>query len=53
VHKHFFQSKMVLDILNGVQDVEKENKEEEEVNLEEEAIAASTGQLVDPMKQIG
>jgi len=44
---------MVLDILNGVQDVEKENKEEEEVNLEEEAIAASTDQLVDPMKQTG
>ena len=26
VHKHFFQSKIVLDILNKVEDVDKTNK---------------------------
>ena len=53
VHKHFFQSKMVLDILNGVQDMDKENKKEEEVNLEEEVIVALIGQPVNLMKQTG
>jgi len=50
VHKHFFQSKMVLDILKGVEDVDKA-KEEEEIDLEEEVMTASTGQPIDRMKQ--
>jgi len=50
VHKHFFQSKMVLDILKGVEDVDKAKKEEE-IDLEEEVMTASTGQPIDRMKQ--
>ena len=50
VHKHFFQSKIVLDILKGVEDVDKA-KEEEEIDLEEEVVTASTGQPIDRMKQ--
>ena len=41
VHKHFFQSKMVLDI---------PKEEEENEDLEEEAEEASTDQMVDWMK---
>jgi hypothetical protein len=50
VHKHFFQSKIVLDILKGVEDVDKA-KEKEEIDLEEEVVTASTGQPIDRMKQ--
>jgi len=42
VHKHFFQSKMILDIL-----IEKE----EEEDLEKEAETASTDQTIDRMKR--
>jgi hypothetical protein len=44
VHKHFFQSKMVLDI---------PKEEEENEDLEEEAEEASTDQMVDWMKGTG
>jgi len=30
VHKHFFQSKMILDVHKGVEDVDKPKEEEEE-----------------------
>jgi hypothetical protein len=52
VHKHFFQSKMVLNILKGVKDVDKVEKDEVATDLEEKALTASTGQLVDHIKQI-
>jgi len=42
---------MVLKISIGVEDVDKENEEEEEANLEKKVVTASTGQLVDHMKQ--
>ena len=42
VHKHFFQSKMVLDI-----------PKEKEEDLEEEAEATPTNQTVDRMKGTG
>ena len=51
VYKHFFQSKMVLDIFKGVEDVDKIEEEKQEADLKEEAETASTGQLVDYMKQ--
>jgi tetrahydromethanopterin S-methyltransferase subunit A len=44
VHKHFFQSKMVLDI---------PKEEEKEEDLEEEIETASTDQTVDRMKRTG
>ena len=50
VHKHFFQSKMVLDILKGVEDLDK-TKEKEDIDLKEEVVTASTGQPIDRMKQ--
>ena len=53
VYKHFFQSKMVLDIFKGVEDVDKIEEEKQEADLKEEAETASTGQLVDYMKQPG
>jgi hypothetical protein len=52
VHKHFFQSKMVLNILKGVKDVDKVEKDEVATDLEEKALTASTGPLVDHIKQI-
>jgi len=42
---------MVLDISMGVEDVDKENEEEEEADLEKKVVTASIGQLVDHMKQ--
>jgi len=53
VHKHFFQSKMILDISKGVKDMDKEKKDEEKTDLEEKVVTASTGELVDHMKQTG
>jgi hypothetical protein len=44
---------MVLYIHKGVKDVDKANKENEETNLEEKVMIASTSQLVDRMKQTG
>jgi len=43
-----FQSKMVLDIHKGVEDVDKIKKE---ADLENEVMTASTGQSVDHIKQ--
>ena len=43
VYKHFFQSKMVLDIFKGVEDVDKIEEEKQEADLKEEAETASTG----------
>jgi len=43
---------MILDILKGVEDVDKA-KEEEEIDLEEEVVTTSTGQPIDRMKQTG
>ena len=46
MHKHFFfQSKMVLDIPNGLENVDKAK--------EEEVVTTSIGQSVDRIKQIG
>ena len=48
-HKHYFQnniqneSKIVLDIPNQVEDLDKAKKEKEEADLEEEVEAASIG----------
>jgi len=50
VHMHFFQSKIVLDIHKGVEDMNKAKKEEEKANLEEEVMVALIGQLVDHIK---
>jgi hypothetical protein len=47
---HFFQSKIVLDIHKGVEDMNKAKKEEEKANLEEEVMVALIGQLVDHIK---
>jgi hypothetical protein len=47
---HFFQSKIVLDIHKGVEDMNKAKKEEEKENLEEEVMVALIGQLVDHIK---
>jgi len=44
VHKHFFQSKMILDI---------PKEEEKEEDLEEEVETTSTNQTVDRMKRTG
>jgi len=52
VHKHFFQSKMVLNIPKGIKDVDKVEKDEVDTDLEEQALIASTGPPVDHMKQI-
>jgi len=43
VHKHFFQSKMILDISKGVKNIDKEKEDEEKTDLEEEVVTASTG----------
>jgi len=48
VHKHFFQSRMVLDIFKGVKDMDKAKKE---ADLEEKVVAASIGHPFDNMKQ--
>jgi hypothetical protein len=47
---HFFQSKIVLDIHKGVEDMNKAKKEEENANLEEEVVVALIGQLGDHIK---
>ena len=47
---HFFQSKIVLDIHKGVEDMNKAKKKEEKANLEEEVVVALIGQLVDHIK---
>jgi hypothetical protein len=52
VHKQYFQSKMVLDIFEVVEDMDKAKKEEEDTDLKEKVIAASIDQPVDRMKQI-
>ena len=52
VHKHFFQSKMVLNILTGVKEMDKEEEDEVDTYLEEKALTALTGPPVDRMKQI-
>jgi hypothetical protein len=51
VNKYFFQSKMVLDIHKGVEDMYKAKKDEEGADLEDEVVAASTGQSVHRVKQ--
>jgi len=43
VHKCFFQRKMVIDILKGIEDVDKIKKEEQEVDLKEKDEIALTG----------
>ena len=54
MQKHFFfQRKMILDIPKGVKDMDKVEKEEQEINLKEEAMAVSTGQSVSHIKQSG
>jgi hypothetical protein len=53
VHKHFFQSKMVMDISKEVDDMKKAKEVEEEADLEEEVVAAPIAQLVNRIKQIG
>jgi len=50
VYKHFFQSKMVLDIFKGVEDAEKIEEEKQEADLKEDA---KQPQQVDYMKQPG
>jgi len=52
VHKHPFQSKMVLDIFKGVEDVDKAKEEKEKADLEEKVMAVLIGQPVNRMKQI-
>jgi hypothetical protein len=42
---------MVLDILKGVEDMDKAKEEKQEADLKEKAKAASTGQSVNHMKQ--
>jgi len=44
---------MILDIPKGVKDMDKVEKEEQEINLKEEAMAVSTGQSVSHIKQSG
>jgi hypothetical protein len=41
---------MVLDILKGVEDLDK-TKEKEDIDLKEEVVTASTGQPIDRMKE--
>jgi hypothetical protein len=43
---------MVLDILKGVEDLDK-TKEKEDIDLKEEVVTASTGQPIDRMKETG
>jgi len=43
---------MVLDILKGVEDLDK-TKEKEDIDLKEEVVTASTGQPIDHMKETG
>jgi len=50
--KHFFQSKMVLNIPKGIEDVDKAEEDEVYTDLEEQALIASTGPPVNHMKQI-
>ena len=51
VYKHFFQSKIVLDIHKGVEDMYKAKKDEERADLKEKIVVASTSQSVDRLKQ--
>ena len=51
MHNHFFQSKMTLDIPKRVKDMDNAEEDEENADLEEKVMAASTSQLVDHMKQ--
>jgi hypothetical protein len=44
---------MILNISKGVKDMDKEKKDEEKTDLEEKVVTASTGELVDHMKQTG
>jgi hypothetical protein len=46
VHKHFFLEQDGSGYSQGVEDVDKTKKEEEEANLENEIVAALTGQSI-------
>jgi ABC-type histidine transport system ATPase subunit len=50
IHKHLFQSMMVLDNPIRVENVDKAEEEEEEVNFKKKVVVASTGQPVNHMK---
>jgi hypothetical protein len=50
---YFFKSKIVLDIAKGVEDEDKAEKKEDDIDLEEEVEATSIGQPVNHLKQIG
>ena len=52
VHKHYFYSKMVLDIPNGPEDMDKEKEEDKEVNLKKKVVTALINQPVDCIKHI-
>jgi hypothetical protein len=46
VHKHFFLEQDGSGYSQGVEDVDKTKKEEEEANLENDIVAALTGQSI-------